>query len=97
MTWTANATEYQGEDGLVVAYDCTPDGIDATVWGNRIYTDDSSVCTAAVFEGLITVEGGGRVVIQIVGGRDDYDAATANGITTLAFERWPGSFWFPGT
>ena len=57
VTWTANATDHQGDDGLFVAYDCTPDGIDATVWGDGVYTDDSSVCTAAVFEGLITVGG----------------------------------------
>lgn len=96
VTWTATATDHQGDDGLLVAYDCTPDGIEATVWGDGVYTDDSSVCTAAVFEGLITVASGGRVVIQITGGRDAYAAATANGITTLAYAGWPGSFWFPG-
>lgn len=97
VTWTLNASEFQGRDGLLVAYDCTPDGIEATVWGDGVYTDDSSVCTAAVHAGLITIEDGGRVVIEISEGLDAYETSTANGITTYAYASWPGSFEFPGT
>jgi hypothetical protein len=66
------------------------------VWGDGIYTDDSSVCTAAVHAGLITVAEGGRVVIEISAGLDAYEGATANGVTTLPYASWPGSFGFPG-
>jgi hypothetical protein len=97
VTWTLNAADFRGQDGRRIAYDCTPDGTAATVWGSGTYTDDSSVCTAAVFEGLISLEDGGRVVIEISPGLDAYETATANGITTEAYPAWPGSYIFPGT
>jgi hypothetical protein len=96
VTWVLNAEAYQGRDGLLVAYDCAPDGVAATVWGDGVYTDDSSVCSAAVHAGLIDTAGGGRVVIEISEGLDSYDSSTANGITTMAYASWPGSFSFPG-
>jgi hypothetical protein len=96
VTWVLNAAEYQGRDGLLVAYDCAPDGVVATVWGDGIYTDDSSVCSAAVHAGLITSAGGGHVVIEIGPGYDTYEGSTANGVTTLPYASWPGSFTFPG-
>jgi len=64
--------------------------------GVDIYTDDSSVCTAAVHAGLITLAQGGRVVIEIRDGLEAYEGGAANGITTLEYASWPGSFVFPG-
>lgn len=97
VTWALNAQEYQGQNGLLVAYDCTPDGSPTTVWGTEVYTDDSSVCSAAVHAGLITVADGGLVVIEITPGEESYVGSTANGITTNDYASWPGSFIFPGT
>lgn len=96
VTWTLNAQEFRGEEGTLVAYDCTPDGAASTVWGVDIYTDDSSVCTAAVHAGLIDFADGGRVVIEIQPGLETYEGSTANGVTSLDYASWPGSFVFPG-
>ena len=96
VTWLLNAQEFRGKDGMYVAYDCTPDGAASTVWGDVVYTDDSSVCTAAVHAGLIDFADGGRVVIEIQASLEAYDGSTANGVTTLDYASWPGSFIFPG-
>jgi hypothetical protein len=97
VTWTLNAAEFEGQIGALVAYDCTPDGVHSTVWGDGVYTNDSSVCTAAVHAGLITFADGGRVVIEITDGLDAYTGSTANDVTTYGYASWPGSFIFPGT
>jgi hypothetical protein len=96
VTWSLSATAYRGQEGLLVAYDCPPDGSAGSVWGTDVYTDDSSVCTAAVHLGLITEASGGRVVIQISDGLDAYEGSTENGITTQSYPAWSGSFTFVG-
>ena len=85
VTWLANPSEYRGQPNARVAYECTPDGDPSSVWGVDIYTDDSSVCTAAVHAGLITLAQGGRVVIEIRDGLEAYEGGAANGITTLEY------------
>lgn len=94
VTWSLSAIDYRGEDGLEITYDCPPDGVLGSVWGTGTYTDDSSVCTAAVHFGLITRAGGGPVVIEISPGLEAYDASTANGVTSSAYGPWNGSFTF---
>ncbi len=96
VTWELNAVDHRGRDGERFAYDCPADGtVDRTVWGTDVYTDDSSVCTAAVHAGLITVEDGGRVVIEIAPGEETYTGSEANGVTSLDYGSWDGSFTFP--
>ncbi len=93
--WTADAYAHRGADGETFDYECTPDGTLDTVWGAGIYTDDSSVCSAAVQMGLITLEEGGEVTIEIAAGLDAYEGGTANGVTSLVYGPWDGSFVFP--
>jgi hypothetical protein len=50
------------------------------------------VCTAAAHVGVITVEDGGDVTIEIRPGEDSYDGSERNGITTLDYPSWGGSF-----
>ena len=52
------------------------------MWGTDTYTADSKICTAAVLEGLITVEDGGEVTIEVIEGLDSYEGSTANGVTS---------------
>jgi len=92
VSWTSSPGEFRGQDGLRVAYDCTPGGTPAAVWGTGPFTDDSSVCTAGVYAGVITVAGGGRVVVRITPGLDEYSAGAANGITASGYGTWAGSF-----
>lgn len=93
-TWATSAIEFRGSDGLLVAYVCPADGTLAAVWGTDAYTDDSSVCTAAVHLGLINELDGGLVVIQISGGLDAYEGSTANGVTSGSYGAWSGTFTF---
>jgi hypothetical protein len=93
-TWTENAARFRGRDGLKVAYQCSPNGTFGSVWGTETYTDDSSVCTAAVHAGLITQAAGGRVVIEIEPGEDAYRGSVANGVTSSDYGPWSGSYTF---
>ncbi len=63
-----------------------------TVWGSGPYTDDSSVATAAVHSGHLK-SGETRVVaFRILPGRDSYSGSTSNGVTTLDYASWGGSY-----
>jgi hypothetical protein len=90
--WEANALEHRGMDGQRFDYQCTAGGEPDSVWGIDLYTDDSSVCTAAVHAGVITIEEGGSVTIEIREGEESYEGSTRNGITTFSYGTWAGSF-----
>lgn len=92
--WQLNAVEHRSELGEEFTYDCPPadeSRID-TIWGTDVYTDDSSVCTAAVHAGAITVEDGGEVTIEMLPGEDSYEASERNGIESSSYGPWGGSF-----
>jgi len=95
VTWQSTATQYRGDTNLRVAYVCPDSGTATIVWGSDVYTDDSSVCTAAVHSGLITFATGGRVVIEMRAGRSSYDSLTRNGVTTYRYGVWNWSYIFP--
>lgn len=92
--WSVNAVEHRAEVGEEFTYECPPadeSRLD-TVWGTDVYTDDSSVCTAGVHAGAITVEDGGDVTIEIAPGEESYDASEQNGIESSSYGPWGGSF-----
>jgi hypothetical protein len=60
----------------------------------NIYSDDSDVATAAVHGGFCSVGERKRVCIQILGSVDGLNSLRANGISSRACARWPGSFSF---
>lgn len=91
-SWSATAGEYEGKLGKRVRFDCTPGGTVGSVWGTGTYTNDSSVCTAGVHAGAITVEDGGTVIITITKGEESYEGTEANGITSSSYASWGGSF-----
>jgi hypothetical protein len=64
------------------------------VWGTNFYTDDSSLCVAAVHAGRITTSGG-RITAMISGGRSSYTGSTRNGVTSFPWDSWDGSYSFP--
>jgi hypothetical protein len=90
--WNANATAHRGNVGATVAVDCPAGGPLGTVWGSGIYTDDSSICSAAVHAGFITVAAGGAVTIEIRRGEKAYVGTTQNGVTSQRWGSWSGSF-----
>lgn len=93
--WHADAQSFRGQDGTEHEINCPADGSADTVWGAGVYTDDSSVCTAAVQSGLITFEKGGDVTILIGPGKNSFDGGIANGVESQSYGNWEGSFTFP--
>jgi len=90
--WTATATAFRGQNGSRYLYTCPGFGTANSIWGTDLYTDDSSVCTAAVHVGLITLGGGGTVTIEIRPGASSYTSSTRNGITSTSYGSWSGSY-----
>jgi LCCL domain-containing protein len=91
-TWNATAAEFRGRDGSRFVYTCPSYGVASAVWGTDVYMDDSSVCTAAVHAGRITLAGGGQVTIEIRPGQDSYAGSTRNDITSESYGPWVGSY-----
>jgi polar amino acid transport system substrate-binding protein len=59
-----------------------------------VYTSDSSVCTAAVHVGLITLVQGGTATIEIRPGQDSYTGSDRNGIHSAQYGPWDASYVF---
>ncbi len=93
--WGATAVEYRGRTGFQLEVMCPAGGRLGTVWGNNPYTDDSSICTAAVHAGLITPAAGGHVLIEIRGDRKAFFGNRRNGVKSNTYGPWQGSFVFP--
>lgn len=90
--WSANAVNFRGQNNARIAYVCPPGGSAGGVWGTNLYSDDSSVCTAAVHAGRISFGQGGRVVIEIRPGASSYQSSTRNGVETMSYGSWGGSY-----
>ncbi len=94
--WNSDVQSHRGKDGTKYRYLCPPGGSFSTVWGTNVYTDDSSVCTAAVQTGELTAAGGGYVTVEVRPGQTAYYAFTYNGVTSKAYHQWSGSFIVSG-
>ena len=70
---------YAGREELTCRCGKTEGGAD--VWGTDVYTDDSSICTAAVHAGLIEADDGGEVTFELAPGRDEYTGSEASAST----------------
>ncbi|XP_068098659.1 cysteine-rich secretory protein LCCL domain-containing 2-like [Hyperolius riggenbachi] len=71
--------------------DCLLNG--SAVWGTGVYKDDSSICRAAIHEGIIGIKGG-LVRLKKIPGQVNYSGYSKNGITTYSYGVWSGSFVF---
>jgi hypothetical protein len=58
----------EGETKDTLNVMCPAEGVENSLWGTEIYTDDSSVCTVAVHMGLIMLEEGGSFTVTILDG-----------------------------
>ncbi len=94
IDWRTDASDMRGWDGFQATFACPAGGQARTVWGSGTYTDDSSVCTAAVHHGLITFAEGGVVTVEIIPGQSEYESDTRNGVETRSFGSWSGSYRF---
>jgi hypothetical protein len=86
-------TNFRDKVGQTLAFEVT--GSDqGTVWGTNPYTDDSPLAVAAVHAGVLRVGEKGVVRVTISPGRDSYTGTTHNGITSLPYGAWEGSYQF---
>jgi hypothetical protein len=91
--WAMVACPYRGQNGAVLTFACPPGSVPQPAWGDGIYTDNSSVCTAATHAGVLKIEDGGTARIVIRPGEASYPGAAQNGVVTQPWpDRWPGSF-----
>jgi hypothetical protein len=63
-----------------------------TVYGTGVYTDDSSLATAAVHAGVLPVGKKGMVKVTILKGKDSYRGSTQNGVTSRDWRSFEGSY-----
>jgi hypothetical protein len=91
--WGDYAMQYRGQNGKTYTFECLPQNGGGRVWGSGIYTDDSAICVAAAYEGIIG-SGGGLVTIEILPGQDSYASGERNGISTRSYGAWGGSYRF---
>ncbi|XP_071985285.1 uncharacterized protein [Engystomops pustulosus] len=92
VTCTTTASEItESSENILCPAECLADG--GSLWGTDLYTDDSSICRAAIHAGIIPNEGG-EVTIWKTPGQASYSGSTRNGITTKHYGAWPGSFKF---
>lgn len=94
ISWSTTVLSFKSETGKSYKFLCPADGTAASVWGSDIYTADSSICTAAVHAGKITLQQGGEVAIEIRPGRSIYGSTTRNGITSNPYGQYPNSIVF---
>ena len=94
LTWTSRIIQFSREAGRQFVFDCPRGGRAERVTGTDIYGETSSVCTAAVHAGIITLADGGRVTAEIRPGRDTFSGSPRNGITSVSYGRMTNSFVF---
>ncbi len=92
LAWSDNAIRFRGQNGIARRVWCPPNGTRGSVWGTGIYTDDSSVCNAAVHAGRISMAMGGAFTVRNMPGLPAYRGSASNGITTMNYATFPGSF-----
>jgi hypothetical protein len=95
-SWDDSAQNLRNESGSRFLYVCPAAGRIDQVWGTGIYTDNSSVCTAALLAGVVDHDTGGLVTIEHLPGRSSYTGSTKNGVTSVSWGAYPGSFQIIG-
>ncbi len=92
--WSVTATSHRGMTGDIFTQECPPGGTLAPVWGTDVYSDDSSICSAAVHAGRLTITAGGPMLVFVQPGRTSYAGTTQHGVTSQSRGASPGSFSF---
>lgn len=93
LPWSETGASLEGAAGDRFEVTCPPNGRLGSVWGSDVYTDDSSVCTAAVHAGVITTAGG-PVTVEIRKGQSSYEGVERNGVQSSSYGEWERSFAF---
>ena len=95
ITWTTGGGKWVGYWGRRESVLCPAGGHIEGAWGTDIYTDDSSICTAAVHAGLLSATDGGPVTIEMRPDAGQYLGSMRNGVRTGDWmEPWTGAYVF---
>jgi len=92
ISWDAGMGNYRERVESSLTFVCPANGKKGSLWGTDIYTDDSSICTAAVHQGKIKFLKGGVVTAKKAPGQSSYASSTKNGVTSSSYGVWGGSF-----
>jgi len=92
IEWSTVGYELEGEPDDEFLVSCPEDGEPGSLWGTDIYTDDSSICTAAVHMGLIDLDDGGEIVVTFLEGEEEYEGSEENDIESSDWGAWDISF-----
>ena len=94
ISWSNSARNLEGNVGQDFKFKCPEGGTIGRVYGTDIYTSGSSVCSAAVHAGIISAKDGGKVTIRSLGAQDFFNGTTRNGVQSLRYGQYRGSFTF---
>ncbi len=87
-----NMVNYRTQPGFQLLCHCTSQAAGSgAVWGTDLYTDDSTLCRAALHAGAIS-SSGGSVLVTMAGGSTSYTGSTRNGVTSFNYGSWPASY-----
>lgn len=75
---------------------CAANATAGAVYGSDIYTQDSSLCAAAIHVGAIQAAAGGEVTVKSAPGCPSYLGLEKNGVMSSGWAKYPGSFFFVG-
>ncbi|MEX2283667.1 MAG: LCCL domain-containing protein [Gemmatimonadota bacterium] len=81
ISWRRNAVGLS-PNGRRFTFVCKPPAERATVHGVDLYSWESSICTAAVHAGVIKLERGGLVTIEMRPGLEQYAGSVRNAVTS---------------
>lgn len=94
ITWSTYSGTLGGKVGDRFSLRCPRGGdLNHRVWGTDVYTNDSSICVAAVHSGLLSLEGG-VVTIEVSPGQNKYLGSRRNKVTSEDYGSWNASFIF---
>ena len=82
---------FRGQNGKSFLFEITGQNT-GTVWGTGVYTDDSSLATAAVHAGIVKVGQKAVVKVTILPGEQQYTGSDRNGIISIDWRDWLGSY-----
>lgn len=94
LTCGLQARDVAGNKGTAWYVRCPAGcGGGGAVWGTDVYTDDSSVCVAAVHAGHLDAAAGGIILVTWLQGPPVHVGSARHGITSVDYGAWSRSFY----
>jgi hypothetical protein len=94
IEWNTTASAISSRLDQDFTFDCPRNGVIHSVYGSDIYRYDSSICTAAVHRGIISIRKGGKVTVLIRPRLVKYQGTNRNGVKSESVGESGSSFSF---